>query len=304
MKKYTVYYSDHYTLDLPAEHRFPMAKYKMLHDYLIAENILDADQILPAPLATDDLLALAHDAEYIQGIKHGTVSPQIIKRIGFPWSSNLYLRSCATVGGALAAAESALQNQISGCLAGGTHHAHYDRGEGYCVFNDIAVVTYHLLNQQKARRIAIIDLDVHQGNGNSSILGHRQDVFVASIHGEKNYPFIKVPSHFDIALPDYVEDDVYLKAVQQLIDAVKKFNPDFIFYQMGVDPLITDKLGKMNISFEGLIQRDQLVLNYAHSQKIPLSLALGGGYAQPIEDSVRAYANTYKVVNAVYFNQK
>lgn len=303
METYSVFYSDHYTLDLPEEHRFPMAKYKMLRDYLIAEKILQEEQIFPAPLASDDLLGLAHDPKYVTDIKNGTVDEQIIKRIGFPWSHSLYLRSCATVGGALAAAESALQNRISGCLAGGTHHAHFNRGEGYCVFNDIAVVALHLLNSQKAKRIAVIDLDVHQGNGNSSILGHRQDVFVASIHGEKNYPFIKVPSHFDIALPDHIEDEAYLQAVEDLLKAVDDFEPDFIFYQMGVDPLIHDKLGKMNISFDGLMQRDQLVLSYAFSKQIPISLALGGGYAEPIEHSVRAYANTYKVVNKIFLNK-
>ena len=303
MKPYSVFYSDHYTLELPEEHRFPMSKYKMLRDYLVAENILQAEQIFAAPLASDELLALAHDPNYIADIKKGTIDSKVIKRIGFPWSHSLYLRSCATVGGALASAESALQNKIAGCLAGGTHHAHYDRGEGYCVFNDIAVVAQYLLKNKKAKRIAIIDLDVHQGNGNSSILGQRQDVFVASIHGEKNYPFIKVPSHFDIALPDHVEDAAYLSAVEELLKAVDEFKPDFIFYQMGVDPLIHDKLGKMNISFDGLLKRDQLVLSYTFSNQIPISLALGGGYAEPIEHSVYAYANTYKVVNKIYLDK-
>jgi acetoin utilization deacetylase AcuC-like enzyme len=279
-----------------------MEKYRMLRDYLINEKIISLDQLKQAPLATDEILSLAHDPEYIKSMRDGTIDQQIIKRIGFPWSYALFERSCATVGGALAACESSLQSGISGCLAGGTHHAHYDRGEGYCVFNDIAVASRYLKKNQKVNRIAIIDLDVHQGNGNSSILSSDPDVFVASIHGEKNYPFKKIPSDFDLALPDGVGDVDYLNAVDQLIEAVDNFSPEYVFYQMGVDPLCYDKLGKMNISFEGLIQRDQKVLQFTKSQKIPVSLALGGGYAKPIEKSVIAYANTYRVVNQVYFS--
>ncbi len=267
---YSVYYSKHYTLNLPIDHRFPINKYQMLYDYLIDQQIVEETQMKEPLLADDELLSLAHDPEYIQAMKTGTIDPKIIKRIGFPWSFSLYQRSCATVGGALEAAESALVDGISGCLAGGTHHAHYDRGEGYCVFNDIAVVTRYLQKNQKSERIAIIDLDVHQGNGNSSILGQDQNVFVASIHGEKNYPFIKIPSHFDIALPEGVSDTEYLAAVDQLLEAVHHFSPDYIFYQMGVDPLKFDKLGKMNISFEGLIERDRKVLGFTHHRKIPV----------------------------------
>lgn len=286
------------------DHRFPIHKYQMLYDYLMDQQIVEQIQMKEPMLADDKLLSLAHDPEYIQAMKTGAIDSKIIKRIGFPWSFSLYQRSCATVGGALEAAESALLDGISGCLAGGTHHAHYDRGEGYCVFNDIAVVTRYLQKSQKSERIAIIDLDVHQGNGNSSILGQDPNVFVASIHGEKNYPFIKIPSHFDIALPDGVSDADYLAAVDHLLEAVHHFSPDYVFYQMGVDPLKFDKLGKMNISFEGLIERDRKVLGFTHHRKIPVSLALGGGYSNPIEMSVKAYANTYRVLNEIYFGKK
>lgn len=296
-----IYYSDLYTLQLPEDHRFPMTKYKMLRNFLIEEKILSVDELFESPLALDDELALAHDPNYVAAIKNGTVDDKILKRIGFPWSYDLYLRSCTTVGGALAAAKSALKDKISGNLAGGTHHAHYAAGEGYCVFNDIAVATRYLKRNNLAKKIAIIDLDVHQGNGNSSILRQDTDVFIFSIHGEKNYPFIKVPSHLDIALPENVGDDEYLKALNRGLLEIKKFNPDFIFYQMGVDPLIHDALGKMSLSFEGLIQRDRIVLQYAKNLNIPISLALGGGYAKPIQKSVEAYANTYRVVKELYF---
>lgn len=295
-----VYYSDLYTLQLPEEHRFPMSKYKMLRDFLLTENILQPNELFESPLAKDEDLILAHDPNYVAAIKNGTIDIKILKRIGFPWSYDLYLRSCTTVGGALAAAKSALNDKISGNLAGGTHHAHYDSGEGYCVFNDIAVATRYLKKNNLAKRIAIIDLDVHQGNGNSSILGKDENVFVFSIHGEKNYPFIKVPSHLDIALPDNVGDDVYIEALNAGMIEIENFKPDFIFYQMGVDPLIDDTLGKMSLSYDGLMKRDHIVLNYARRLDIPISLALGGGYAKPIQKSVQAYANTYKVIKELY----
>jgi acetoin utilization deacetylase AcuC-like enzyme len=293
---FKVFYSDLYTLPLPNEHRFPITKYKMLRDYLVEHKIISPDQLNVSPLASVDELCLAHDSHYVRSVEDGTVDPQIIKRIGFPWSHGLYLRSCATVGGALAAAQNALVDGIAGNLAGGTHHAHADRGEGYCVFNDIAVATRFLKKENLAQRIAIIDLDVHQGNGNSSILKNDDGVFIFSIHGEKNYPFIKVPSHLDINLPTGATDDMYLEALTGGLKEIEKFSPDFIFYQMGVDPLEYDSLGKMAITFDGLMKRDEIVLSYAFKSKIPISLALGGGYAKPIEKSVMAYANTYRVI--------
>ncbi|MBY0315876.1 MAG: histone deacetylase [Bdellovibrionales bacterium] len=291
-----IFYSDLYTLPLPEHHRFPIEKYRMLRDYLVEHQIIDPQQLHESPQATPEELSLAHVPAYVESVRDGSVDIQIIKRIGFPWSYNLYLRSCATVGGALAAAKSALVDGIAGNLAGGTHHAHADRGEGYCVFNDIAVATRYLKKEKLSQRVAIIDLDVHQGNGNSSILGHDEGVFIFSIHGEKNYPFIKVPSHLDIALPTGATDDMYLEALAQGLEDVKKFKPDYIFYQTGVDPLEFDHLGKMSISFEGLKLRDEMVISYALKENIPISLALGGGYAKPIEKSVEAYANTYRVV--------
>ena len=297
-----IFYSDHYTLPLPGDHRFPMAKYKMLRNYLLENQIVQPSELHESPMATADLIRLAHTSEYVEAVRTGDVNINIIKRIGFPWSPELYVRSCVTVGGALEATKAALQDGIAGNLAGGTHHAHADRGEGYCVFNDIAVATRYLKKHGLAKRIAIIDLDVHQGNGNSSILKNDAEVFVFSMHGEKNYPFIKIPSHLDIALPEGVTDEVFLENLEVGLAIVKEFKPDYIFYQTGVDPLKEDKLGKMNLTFEGLIQRDRMVLEYARDHKIPISLALGGGYAQPIELTVMAYANTYRVAKEVFPN--
>jgi len=295
-----VYYSDHYTLPLPKDHRFPVEKYRMLRDLLLHEQILRPEQIIESPLATTSQLQMAHSLEYIEQMRNGLVPREIIQRIGFPWSFGLYQRSCATVGGAIAAAHAALTDGISGNLAGGTHHAHYDRGEGYCVFNDIATAARILKAKGLAKKIAIIDLDVHQGNGNSSILSQDTDIFILSLHGEKNYPFKKVPSTLDVALADGTDDEGYLKALSLALPRVWDFEPDFIFYQMGVDPLKEDLLGKLSLTFEGLMERDRAVLLPARRMQIPISLALGGGYAKPIELSVRAYANTYRVVNEVW----
>ncbi len=294
-----VFFSDYYSLELPDTHRFPMSKYKQLRDYLLEHKIIAAADLIESPLATEDELLLAHHPQYIASIRDGSVDPLMIKKIGFPWSYNLFLRSCATVGGALAAAKNAFKDGISGNLAGGTHHALYDAGGGYCVFNDIAVATRYFHRENPDLRIAIIDLDVHQGNGNSSILGKDKNVFIFSIHGEKNFPFIKVPSHLDMALPTGVEDKEYLAALNVGMQSIENFNPDFIFYQTGVDPLIYDSLGKMSLSFAGLMERDKIVLEYALQSNIPISLALGGGYAKPIEKTVEAYANTYRVVNSI-----
>jgi acetoin utilization deacetylase AcuC-like enzyme len=295
-----VYYSDHYTLPLPPGHRFPIEKYRMLRDLLLAEKIIHSSDLKESPLAEPPVLALAHTTEYIEAMRTGSVDEQILKRLGFPWSTGLYDRSCASVGGAIAAMRDALRDGIAGNLAGGTHHSHADRGEGYCVFNDIAVATRLMRRDGLAKRIAIIDLDVHQGNGNSSILRQDEGVFIFSMHGEKNYPFVKVPSHLDIALPDGTGDENYLSHLADGLIEVRRFDPDYIFYQMGVDPLKEDSLGKLDLTFEGLMKRDELVLSYAHRSGIPVSLALGGGYAKPIELSVEAYANTYRVAQAIF----
>jgi acetoin utilization deacetylase AcuC-like enzyme len=299
-----VFYSDLYTLPLPEDHRFPIDKYQRLRSFLIEQKIIEPNELFESPLASVEELCLAHDQNYVLSMKNGSVDLNIIKRIGFPWSERLYFRSCATVGGAIAASQSALRDGISGNLAGGTHHAHFDRGEGYCVFNDIAVAARILKKNSQADRIAIIDLDVHQGNGNSSILGQDKGIFIFSIHGEKNYPFVKVPSHLDVSLPTGVSDEEYLKHLEMGMKAIDEFSPDFIFYQMGVDPLKEDTLGKMNLSFAGLMRRDEIVLRYARDHRVPISLALGGGYAKPIDLTVQAYANTYRVVKEIYSGLK
>lgn len=295
-----VFFSDLFDLNLPSGHRFPGTKYGMLRRLLIEEAIIPEHMMTAAELIDDESLLRAHSRDYVDAIDSGAISASAMRRIGFPWSAHIPRRARATMGGARAAAISALETGLSGQLAGGTHHAHYDFGSGYCVFNDFAVATLCLLEEKRAARIAIIDLDVHQGDGNAAILGRRDDVFILSVHGEKNFPFRKYPSDLDVALPDGVGDRDYLTALAEALPAVWAFRPDLVLYQAGVDPLEQDRLGRMALSYDGLIARDAMVLSGAKTRAIPVSMAIGGGYADPIRESVAAYANTWRVAKDIH----
>lgn len=294
------FYSDTFNLNLPDGHRFPGGKYGMLRHALIEDGVLQADQLHLSPSVADADLLRAHDPEYVASVDDGTIAAAAMRRIGFPWSPHIARRARATMGGAVAAAHSALEDGLSGQLAGGTHHAHYDFGSGYCVFNDFAVAALAMLNAGAAQRIAIIDLDVHQGDGNAAILSPREDIFTLSVHGEKNFPFRKVASDFDIALSDGTEDEDYLRALADALPAIWSFKPDLVLYQAGVDPLLEDKLGRMALTHQGLIKRDEMVLSECKRRGVPVSMAIGGGYANPIEASVAAYANTYRVAKRLW----
>jgi acetoin utilization deacetylase AcuC-like enzyme len=294
------YFPDVPDLPLPDGHRFPAGKYRMLRELVAGDAVLGRARLVASPAASVAELELAHAPDYVSAILTGAASPDIMRRIGLPWSPTLVARSRATVGGAIAAARAALVDGLSGQLAGGTHHAHRDFGSGYCVFNDLAVATLAMLAEQRVRRIAIVDLDVHQGDGNAAILGGRPDVFVLSLHGERNFPFRKVASTLDIALADGTDDDRYLRALGEGLAAVARFEPELILYLSGADPLATDTLGRLALTFDGLIARDRLVLELARRERIPISIAVGGGYADPISDSVTAYANTFRVAIGVF----
>lgn len=289
-----VYCSEAFDLKLPAGHRFPGAKYGMLRRRLVSEGVVDEAMLVPSPLATAAEIGVAHDHAYVRAIEEGTVSAAAMRRIGFPWSEHVVRRSKATIGGAVAAARAALEDGVSGQLAGGTHHAHRDFGAGYCVFNDFAIAALTLLGEGRVARIAIVDLDVHQGDGNAAMLGGRDDIFVFSMHGAKNFPFRKARSTLDVELFDGVEDDVYLGALAEHLPAVWAFRPDIVLYQAGVDPLKEDRLGRMALTHAGLLARDRLVLSEARRRGVPVSIAIGGGYADPIEASVEAYVNTWR----------
>ena len=294
------FYSDTFDLKLPPGHRFPGNKYGMLRKTLLEKNILQEHQLIASPLAGDDILHRAHDPAYVASMDEGTIDAKAMRRIGFPWSSHVARRARATMGGAVEAAKAALEHGVSGQLAGGTHHAHYDFGSGYCIYNDFACAALTLLDENFAQRIAIIDLDVHQGDGNAAILGGRKDVFVFSMHGDKNFPFRKEASDLDVALADGTGDSNYLDALQDSLPAIWAFKPDIVLYQAGVDPLAEDKLGRMNLTYEGLMRRDEIMLSECKQRGVPVSMAIGGGYANPIELSVKAYANTYRVAKSAF----
>jgi acetoin utilization deacetylase AcuC-like enzyme len=289
-----------FNLTLPEGHRFPGQKYRLLEERLVREGILGLDQLATSPLASDDEILCVHTKAYLRSLEDGSIDPRAMRRIGFPWSEQISRRGRRTVGGALAAARNALATGLSGQLAGGTHHAHPEFGSGFCVFNDQAVVATALLDQDAVDRVAVVDLDVHQGDGNAAVLQAREDVFLMDVYGEKNFPFRKVPADLNVPLPDRTEDREFLMAVEEHIEAVWAFKPDLVLYQAGVDPLKEDRLGRMDISFEGLKARDFIVLDGCRKRGIPCSMAIGGGYSVPIEHTVKAYAGTYEVARDVY----
>ncbi len=300
MMKPTFFYPDTEPLPLPAGHRFPAGKYLALRSKLIADAIVGEENLVPAPLASRDDLVRAHDASYVDAVADGTLDRSIQRRIGLPWSPVLARRSRATVGGTLAAARVALEIGLSGQLAGGTHHAHHAFGSGYCTFNDFAVAALVMLGEKQVARIGVLDLDVHQGDGNAALLASRPDVYVVSVHGAKNFPFRKIASDLDIALPDGTEDRAYLHAVVDALDALAAFRPELVLYNSGVDALKEDKLGRLNVSVEGLHERDLMVFRWAERRAIPMAFAIGGGYADPITASVACYAQTFAAAREVF----
>lgn len=294
------FYPDIEAVPVPAGHRFPAAKYKLLRELIEAEAILPPGMLRPSPSATRQDLLRAHQSDYVDAVLSGTLSADALRRIGLPWSEALVRRSLATVGGAMAAARSALASGVSGQLAGGTHHAHAGFGSGYCVFNDLAVATLSLLTEGRVTRVAILDVDVHQGDGNAAILCDVPGTLVISLHGAKNFPFRRVPSHIDIDLADGTEDRAYLAALTDVLHRIEAFRPDLLLYLAGADPLKEDKLGRLALTHDGLIERDLLVLELCRRRGWPISIAIGGGYAEPIEASVRGYANTFKSAREVF----
>ncbi len=294
------FYPDTPELPLPAKHRFPISKYRLLREKVMSEALLGDADLVPSPPISIEHLLNAHSSSYVTKVLNGTLSPDEQRRIGLPWSMTLAQRSRATVGGTLAAAREALCGGISGQLAGGTHHAHRDFGSGYCVFNDLAVTALTLLGEGLIRRVAVLDLDVHQGDGNAAVLADNPCVFVASLHGEKNFPFRKVASDLDIALADGTEDAGYLAALAEALAAVERFEPDLLLYLAGVDPLDADSLGRLSLSSEGLRLRDETVLQLCRDRGLPIVIVAGGGYAKPVELTVNAYAETWKAARSIF----
>lgn len=284
------FYSDRYVLPLPPGHRFPMAKYRMLRER-VAD--LPGIRLLEPPAATDAELGLAHAPAYVRAVAEGSLEPLRQREIGFPWSPEMVERSRRSVGATISACRAALEEGVAVNLAGGTHHAGPDRGGGFCVFNDAAVAARLMLQEGRVRRVAIVDLDVHQGNGTAAILRGDARVFTLSMHGEKNYPFRKEASDLDVGLPDGCDDDTYLAALDAALDRVwASCAPELIVYLAGADCHEGDRLGRLGLSFAGLLARDRRVLSAARERRIPCAVAMAGGYGRVIEDTVRVHAQT------------
>ena len=292
-----LFYTDQYAIDLPPEHRFPMPKYRMIRDLLAADGWFD---FVAAPLASSDTVELAHDPAYVARFLKGAVSPQDMRRIGFPWSEQLVRRTMASVGGTLSATAEAFSTGWGGTLAGGTHHAFRSEGSGYCVFNDIAVAIQSLRHAGRVSRVAVIDVDVHQGDGTAQIFADEPSVLTFSIHCESNFPFRKQQSKIDVSLVEGTGDEDYLAQLEAVLPRVFEFRPEIVFYQSGVDGLYADALGKLKLTHEGLKQRDRAVMTAVRAAGVPFVVTLGGGYAKPIELTAEAHANTFRVAADVF----
>ena len=301
-----VFYATQFVLPLPPGHRFPMSKYQLLRDRLAAER--PEIRLQHAEPASDGELALAHSPAYIKSIGDGSISPQAMREIGFPWSDAMAERARRSVGATIAACRAALREGVAANVAGGTHHSYSDKGSGFCVFNDAAVAA-RLLQAEAGRsrakplHVAVIDLDVHQGNGTAHIFRGDPTVFTLSIHGQKNFPFRKEASDLDVDLPDGCRDEEYLQALEQaLAELERRFEPALVIYLAGADPHEGDRLGRLKLSWDGLETRDRRVFDWAFQRRIPLAFAMAGGYGVRIEDTVQAQLNTFRV--AVHYWQR
>jgi acetoin utilization deacetylase AcuC-like enzyme len=295
-------YSDCYCHTLPIGHRFPMEKYELLPGQLIYEGVVDSSNFFePEPLAEKWILN-THCASYWDKLQSLTLSKSEIRATGFPLSKSLVDREIVIAGGSIQAAHFAMEYGIAMNIAGGTHHAFYDHGEGFCLLNDIAITANYLLDQKLATKVLVIDLDVHQGNGTASLFENSSEVFTFSMHGAKNYPHRKEKSTLDCGLPDGIDDKAYLDLLSDNLSFIRKrFLADFIIYQCGVDVLETDKLGRLGLTLSGVRQRDQLVLNFAREFETPLICCMGGGYSPQVSKIVDAHSQVYRLAQELFF---
>ena len=288
-------YSDRYVIDLPEHHTFPIQKYRLICEKLLTEGTLACADLVEPGLAIDEDLLLVHTSDYVNRMQNGELTDKELRRLGLPWSPKLVQRSRSSVSGTVTAARIAITNGVAVNMGGGTHHAYADHGEGYCVFNDIAVATRVLRREHIIRKALIVDLDVHQGNGTAAIFAEDPDTFTFSIHGAKNYPLRREISSLDLALPDKTGDKEYLATlVEYLPGILKSFNPDIVFYQAGVDPFFDDRLGRLSMTHDGLRQRDEYVFWNCMQSGIPVVITIGGGYARNVSDTVEAHCNTIR----------
>ena len=300
----TIAFHPNYILEVPANHRFPMSKYSELRLRLVQEGIVDEINFFEPNILEEGTFAEAHTVDYIERMKTGRLTPKEMRAIGFKYSPELINREMTIASGTVVGALHALEEgKVSMNIAGGTHHAYTDRGEGFCILNDQATAAKFLVNHDYASKVAIIDLDVHQGNGTAEICQNDDRIFTFSMHGEKNYPFKKEKSDWDIGLENNTSDATYLNILKNSIETIfEKFQPEFIFYQAGVDVLKTDKLGHISLSIEGCQKRDEMVIKKCFEQNIPMQISMGGGYSPDLEDILIAHLNTFKTVQEQLHN--
>lgn len=295
-------FSPIYVYALPAGHRFPMVKYELLPEQLIREGTIEESQLFePVPL-DDSLICLTHAIEYIEKLNNLTLSAKEIRNIGFPVRKELVSRGKVIASGTYTAALHAFNDGIGMNIAGGTHHSFSDRGEGFCLFNDVAITSNILLHHHGVKKILVIDLDVHQGNGTAKIFENVPEVFTFSMHGEKNYPVRKEKSSLDIGLPDRTEGGYYLSVLREKLPAIiDQVQPEIAFFNAGVDILDTDKLGRLRVSKQDTKERDRFVFSLLKKHKIPVVAVMGGGYSEKLSDILDAHSNTYRSAQEIFF---
>jgi acetoin utilization deacetylase AcuC-like enzyme len=295
-----VFYTPRYYADIGQGHIFPIRKFELVRDKLLAEGTLHSDELVePAPAPLEDVL-LVHTEDYVSRLCSGDLTPKEIRRLGLPWSESLVRRSFYAVGGTLAATAVSLTDGYSSNLAGGTHHSFADHGEGFCVLNDVAIAIRALRARKLIQRAAIVDCDVHQGNGTATIFAGDAGTFTFSIHGANNYPLFKANSTLDVELPDGTSDAAYMDTLAGHLPHVFQSDPEIVFYLAGADPYRGDKLGRLALSIEGLRERDAYVMRECYEREVPIVTVMSGGYGKDINDTIEIHCNTIHMVKKIF----
>ena len=295
-------FNNNYIHPLEENHRFPMIKYELIPEQLIRENTCSDKNFFKPEMIDEKIVLKTHQLQYFNRLKKQKLSSKEIREIGFPFSKDLYIREMTILKGTIDCVNFSIDNGISMNIAGGTHHAFYDRGEAFCMLNDQAIAANYILDNGLGKKILIIDLDVHQGNGTASIFKNNDSVFTLSFHGKNNYPFRKEKSDLDIELDDNTDDEIYLNLLKETIpEILDKTEPDFIFYLSGVDVLKNDKLGRLSMSIEGCKERDKYIIETCYNNSIPIQISMGGGYSSILKDILEAHSNTFRLAQEIYF---